>query len=203
VAASGSRAYCSTTSVARFVPHVYAGSRFSRLLDLAELSRSLNGSCGKPVVPPVASSRTLDHGGYMIMGNPVGTRRLMNRTAVVRSLRRRWPTPYNRGQTARRLGLNTYLQQNKGYEPERVAIVKSVWGAGSSINLDRGPARTKLNVGVRVPRSNSLGQRRTTNPHATYQVTVAGLHGAGDSSRHARTAQRCPRCRGTRPSFYW
>jgi len=151
--------FCST-----FVPHIYAGSRFSGFSIWPNFT--IVNASSQPVVRQ-SQSTNVDHGGYPFGGSPVGTRRLMNRTAcqVASQAMCYTYTGFNCTPTA----LNAYLQQNKGYEPDKVAILMFVAPGGGSIRYTA-TGKTKLIVGDRF-----LVESRTpyTNPLATYQVTVA------------------------------
>ena len=157
-----------------FVPHVYAGSRFSGL-SLWPNFTVVNGS-SQPVVRQ-SQFTNVDHGGYIFAGSPVGTRRLMNRTACQVASQAMCYT--YAGFNCTPAGLNTYLRQNKGYQPDQVAIVTFVAPGGGSIRFT-GTGETKLIVGDRF-----LVERPTayTNPLATYQVTVAYQAASTDPPR--------------------
>lgn len=110
------------------------------------------------------------HGGYMFGGAPVGTRRTTNKTACQIASQAMCYTYAGFATTVN--GLNTYLQQNRGYQPDLVAIVSSVSPTGDAISYTA-TGDTRLNVGDRF-----LVEHGTfTNPLATYEVTVAGRNG--------------------------
>ena len=154
--------FCST-----FVPHIYAGSRFSGFAIWPNFT--VANASSQPVMR-LTQFTNVDHGGYMFGGIPVGTRRTTNVTACqVASMAMDYTYT---GFACTVNGLNTYLQQNRGYEPDQVAIVTFVSPSGDAIRYTA-TGKTKLNVGDRF-----LVEHGTyTNPLATYQVTVAGRLG--------------------------
>jgi hypothetical protein len=177
--------FCST-----YVPHIYAGS------DLFGLSLWPNfnvvNASSQPVVRQ-SQFTNVDHGGYLFGGIPVGTRRLMNQTACQVASQAMCYTYTGFNCTA--AALNTYLQQNRGYEPDQVAIVTSVVPGGASIRYTA-TGKTTLKVGDRF-----LVEHGTyTNPLATYQVTVAGR--LGQASRVATHDAAVPSV-GDPGRVYW
>ena len=150
-----------------YVPHTYAASLFSGLSIWPNFN-IVNGS-SQPVVRQTQFTNVA-HGGYMFSGAPVGTRRLMNATACQVASQAMSYT--YAGFSCTPASLNTYLQQNKGYQPDQVAIVTFVSPSGDLIRYTA-TGKTKLNAGDRF-----LVEHGTyTNPLATYQVTVAGRNG--------------------------
>jgi hypothetical protein len=173
-----------------YVPHIYAGSLFSGLSLWPDFS-VVNAS-SQPVVRQ-SQFTNLDHGGYMFGGVPVGTRRTTNVTGCqVASMAMDYtytgfPCTVNT--------LNTHLQQNRGYEPDQVAIVTFVSPSGDAIRYTA-TGKTKLNVGDRF-----LVEHGTyTTPLATYQVTVAGR--LGQASRVALHSATIPSV-GDPGRVYW
>jgi hypothetical protein len=165
--------FCST-----FVPHIYAGSRFCGFSIWPNFG-VVNAS-SQPVVRQ-SQFTNVDHGGYMFGGIPVGTRRTTNVTACqVASMAMDYT---HTGFPCTVNGLNTYLQQNRGYEPDQVAIVTFVSPSGDAIRYTA-TGKTKLNAGDKF-----LVEHGTyTNPLATYQVTVAGRLGqASRTTIHSAT----------------
>ena len=145
-----------------FPTHIYGGSRLFGFSVWPNFV--VKNASSQPVVRQ-SQFTNVNHGGYMFGGIPVGTRRLMNRTAcqVASQAMDYTYTGFNCTPSQ----LNTYLQQHRGYEPDQVAIVTSVSGGGSSITFTA-TGDTKLIVGDRF-----LVEHETyTNPLATYQVTV-------------------------------
>lgn len=151
--------FCNTTS--------YSGARFSGLSIWPSFT-VLNPSL-QPVVRQ-SQFTNVEHGGYIFGGVPLGTRRLMNQTACQVASQAMAYT--YAGFNCTPADLNAYLRQNKGYEPDQVAIVTFVSPGGGSIRYTA-TGRTKLKVGDQF-----LVEHGTfTNPLATYQVTVAGRLG--------------------------
>jgi len=154
--------FCST-----FVPHIYAGSRFAGFSIWPDFS--IVNASSQPVVRQ-SQFTNVAHGGYMFGATPVGTRRRTNETACQVASQAMSYT--HAGFAAIVNGVNTYLQQNKGYQPDRVAIVTFVSPTGDAIRYTA-TGGTRLNVNDEF-----LVEHGTyTNPLATYRVTVAGRHG--------------------------
>ncbi len=108
-----------------------------------------------------------DHGGYMFGGTPVGTRRITNVTACQVASQAMSYT--YAGFPATVNSINTYLQQNRGYQPEQVAIVTFVAPGGGSIRFTA-TGQTKLSVNDEFLVESPIPY---TSPLATYRVTVA------------------------------
>jgi hypothetical protein len=145
-----------------YVPHTYAASLFSGLSIWPHFS--VVNATAQPVVRQ-SQFTNVDHGGYIFGGIPVGTRRLMNQTACQVASQAMCYTYAGFDCTAS--GFNAYLQQNKGYEPDQVAIVGTVSGGGSSITFTAtGKTVLKVNDAFVVVHGTF------TNPLATYRVTV-------------------------------
>lgn len=154
--------FCST-----FVPHVYGGSRLAGFSIWPDFS--IVNASSQPVVRQ-SQFTNVDHGGYMFGGIPVGTRRTTNVTACQVASQAMAYTYAGFATTVN--DINTYLQQNQGYQPDQVAIVTFVSPTGDAIRYTA-TGGTKLNVGDRF-----LVEHGTyTNPLATYEVTVAGRNG--------------------------
>ncbi len=140
----------------------YSDSRFSGL-SLWPKFNVANAS-SQPVVRQ-SQFTNVDHGGYMFGGIPVGTRRTTNVTACqVASMAMDYT--YS-GFSCTVDALNTYLEQHQGYEPDQVAIVKSVSPSGDAITYTAtGKSALKVNDTFLVEHG------YYTNPLATYRVTV-------------------------------
>jgi hypothetical protein len=141
---------------------IYSGSLFSGFSIWPNFT-IVNASL-QPVVR-LSQFTGVAHGGYMFAGQPVGTRRLTNATACqVASMAMTYTYA---GFNCTVNALNTYLQQNRGYEPEQVAIVKFVSPTGDAIRFTA-TGKSKLNV------DNTFVVEHGTfsNPLATYRVSV-------------------------------
>lgn len=146
---------------------IYGGGRLHGMSTWPDFE--VRDSQGHPVERQ-SQFTNVDHGGYMFGGLAVGTRRLMNQTACQVASQAMAYT--YAGFSCTPTELNAYLRQNKGYEPDQVAIVTFVAPGGGSIRYTT-TGKTRLNVGDRF-----LVEHGTyTNPLATYQVTVAGRLG--------------------------
>lgn len=158
---------------------IYGGGRLHGMSTWPDFE--VRGSLGQSVVRQ-SQFTNVDHGGYMFGGVPVGTRRTTNKTACQVASQAMCYT--YAGFPATVNGLNTYLQQSRGYQPDRVAIVTFVSPTGDAIHYTAA-GETKLNVDDRF-----LVEHGTyTNPLATYRVTVAGRHGqATRVTEHSATA---------------
>lgn len=160
-----------------FVPHIYAGSRFSGFSIWP--SFTVRNADDQPVVRK-SQSTNQPHGGYRFGAGAVGTRRTTNLTACqVASTAMSYEYA---GFPCTVDGLNVHLQNNRGYEPSNVAIVTWVSPTGDAIRYRAHTQDdTKLSQGDRF-----LVERDTyTNPLATYEVTTLGnairvqVHNAG------------------------
>lgn len=106
----------------------------------------------------------------MFGSTPVGTRRTMNVTACQVASQAMAYTFAGFSVTVS--GLNAYLRENRGYEPDQVAKVTFVSPTGDAIRYTA-TGGTKLNVLDEF----LVEQGTYTNPLATYRVTVAGRLG--------------------------
>jgi len=150
-----------------FVPHIYGGSRLSGLTIWPNFT--IENASSQPVVRQ-SQFTNVDHGGYMFGGTPVGTRRTTNVTACQVAAQAMTYTYAGFSTTVN--ALNTYLQQNRGYQPDQVAVVTFLSPTGNAIRYTAAGG-TELKVGDLC-----LVEHGTfTNPLATYQVTVAGRNG--------------------------
>jgi len=166
-----------------FVPHVYAGSRFSGVSIWPNFT--VRNASSQPVV---RQSQTTghEHGGYLFGNIVVGQRRTTDVTACkVASLAMAYT--YS-GFNVSVDSLNAYLQRSKGYQDDQVAIVKFVSPDGSSIRFTA-TGLTTLGVGDEFVVEHS----KYTNPLATYQVTVPyNAPTAGQATRVATHSATIP-----------
>lgn len=146
---------------------IYGGGRLHGMSTWPDFE--VRDALGQPVVRQ-SQFTNVGHGGYMFGGTPVGTRRSTNVTACQVASQAMCYT--YAGFTATVNGINTYLQQNRGYQPEQVAVVTFVSPSGDALRYTA-TGNAKLKVGDLF-----LVEHGTfTNPLATYEVTVAGRSG--------------------------
>ena len=148
-----------------FVPHIYAGSRFSGVSIWPNFV--VRNAMADTVVRQSQTTHK-NHGGYLSDGfGVVGWRRTTDVTGCqVASMAMTYTYA---GFACTVESLNVHLQRKKGYEPDQVARLLTVSPSGSTVTYTP-MGGTKL-----IPGDTFLVEHGyRTNPVATYQVTTPG-----------------------------